>query len=176
MKVLRKIIITVSLFSVLSVSSLTAQQITKFGVVDTTRIYQSYYRNSAHVRSYETKKAQFQKEIDKYVKDIQLLHDKKLKYISEGNDDAALKVDAQISKKTDYLQEYTNAKNQELKKLEKNLQNNDEFYKKLYEVLERVAESGGYSMILSLQQSREILWYSPSVDITDEVISRLGSE
>ena len=29
-------------------------------------------------------------------------------------------------------------------------------------------------MILSLQQSNAILWYSRSVDITDEVISQLG--
>ena len=152
-----------------------SQQITKFGVVDTTRIYQTYYRDSAPVRKYETKKATFQKEIDKIVKEIQTLHDKKLMFIQDGNDDAAVKIDAQIEKKTDYLQEYTNAKNQELKKLEKSLQDNDEFYKKLYDTLERVAESGGYSMVLSLQQSQAILWYSPSVDLTDEVISRLGN-
>ena len=29
-------------------------------------------------------------------------------------------------------------------------------------------------MILSLQQANAILWYSPSVDITDEVINELG--
>ena len=73
-----------------------------------------------------------------------------------------------------YLNEYTYAKNMELKSLEKSLQNNNEFYKNLYSTLERVAEIGGYSMILSLQQNNAILWYSSSVDVTDEVISRLG--
>lgn len=171
----RKFLTVLAFMITFAAGSSFAQQITKFGVVDTTRIYQSYYRSSAPVRNYEAKKETFQKQIDKLVKEIQTLHDKKLKYISEENDEAALKIDAQIAKKTDYLQEYTNAKNQELKRLEKNLQDNDEFYKKLYDTLERVAEAGGYSMILSMQQSQAILWYSPSVDLTDEVISRLGN-
>ena len=172
---IRKTFLVMALVTVLFSARAFSQQITKFGVVDTTRIYQTYYRDSAPVRKYEAKKSAFQNEIDKIVKEIQTLHDKKLKFIQDGNDDAALRIDAQIEKKTEYLQEYTNAKNQELKKLEKSLQNNDEFYKKLYDTLERVAESGGYSMILSLQQSQAILWYSPSVDLTDEVISRLGN-
>ena len=55
-----------------------------------------------------------------------------------------------------------------------NLQKSDDFYKKLYKTLQKVAESGGYSMILSLQDSNSILWYSSSVDITDQVIQELG--
>ena len=39
-----------------------AQQITRFGVVDTAKVYQAYFRNSAPVRNYENKKAEFQRE------------------------------------------------------------------------------------------------------------------
>ena len=102
------------------------------------------------------------------------MHDKKLEYQKNGNDSAALRVEAQITQKTDYLTEYTSAKNVELESLKKSLQNNDAFYKKLNDTLSRIAETGGYSMILSLQQDNAILWYSSSVDITDEVISQLG--
>ena len=77
-------------------------------------------------------------------------------------------------KKTDYLTEYTNAKNVELESMQKTLQNSDDFYKKLYNTLAKIAESGSYSMILSLQESNAILWYSSSVDITNQVISELG--
>ena len=76
--------------------------------------------------------------------------------------------------KKEYLTEYTNAKNVELETLQRSLQTSDEFYKKLYNTLSRIAESGGYSMILSLQDSNSILWYSSSVDITSQVISELG--
>ena len=90
------------------------------------------------------------------------------------NDAAVVRTDAEIAKKTQYITEYTNAKNMELETLRRSLQSSDSFYKKLYSTLERIAEDGGYSMILSLQDSNSILWYSPSVDVTDEVISALG--
>lgn len=151
-----------------------AQQITKFGVVDTSKVYQAYFRNSAPVRNYETKKAEFQTEIDKQVDDIQKLHDQMLERKKNGDDAGALKLEAQITKKTDFLNEYTNAKNTELESLKRSLQDNDAFYKKLYDTLARVAETGGYSMILSLQEANAILWHSPSVDITEQVISQLG--
>jgi len=165
------------LFSVLFVcagTNLFAQQITKFAVVDTWRIYQSYYRNSAPVRNYDTKKAEVQTEVNRRTEELVQLHDKKIEYEKNGDDANALKVDADITKKADYLTEYTNAKNAELESLKKSLQNNDAFYKKLQETLAKVAESGGYSAILSLQDANAILWYSPSVDITDQIISELG--
>ena len=58
--------------------------------------------------------------------------------------------------------------------MQKTLQSSDEFYKKLYNTLAKIAESGSYSMILSLQESNAILWYSSSVDITNQVIQELG--
>lgn len=70
--------------------------------------------------------------------------------------------------------EYTNAKNAELESMQKTLQGSDAFYNKLYDTLSKVAEAGGYSMILSLQQSNSILWYSNSVDVTEQVIAELG--
>lgn len=151
-----------------------AQQITRFGVVDTSRVYQSYYRNSAPVRNYEAKKSEFQNEIKKRTAALRELQEKKLEYQKNGDDANALKVEAQITKDTQYLQEYTTAKNMELESLKTSLKNSDEFYQKLYSTLAKIAESNGYSMILSLQQTDSVLWYSPSVDITDEVISSLG--
>ena len=115
-----------------------------------------------------------QTEVNRRTEELVQLHDKKIEYEKNGDDANALKVDADITKKADYLTEYTNAKNAELESLKKSLQNNDAFYKKLQETLAKVAESGGYSAILSLQDANAILWYSPSVDITDQIISELG--
>lgn len=151
-----------------------SQQITRFGVVDTARVYQAYFRNSAPVRNYESKKAEFQNEINKKTEEIQNLKNQRVDYQKNGNDSAVTRIESEITKKTDLLTEYTNAKNVELESLKKNLQNSDSFYKKLYGVLEKVAENEGYSMILSLQQANAVLWYSPSVDITEKVISELG--
>ncbi|MBQ1627599.1 MAG: OmpH family outer membrane protein [Treponema sp.] len=155
-------------------SVLSAQQITKFGVVDTAKVYNAYFRNSASVRNYEKKKAEFQQEVNKYTEELQKLHAKKVDYEKSGNDSLAMKTQAEITKKTDFLVEYTNAKNAELESMQKTLQGSDSFYAKLYDTLSKIAESGGYSMILSLQQSNAILWYSNSVDVTEQVIAELG--
>ncbi len=151
-----------------------AQQITRFGVVDTARVYQAYFRNSAPVRNYESKKNEFQNEITKRTEEIQKLKQQLSEYKNSGNESAAIKLDADIVKKTDALTEYTSAKNRELESIKNNLQNSDSFYKKLYSTLESVAENEGFSLILSLQQANGVLWYSSSVDVTDKVISALG--
>ena len=162
------------IFSLVLASGVFAQQITRFGVVDTAKVYQAYFRNSAPIRNYENKKAEFQREITKRTEEIQKLKTQKSDAVSSGNDAQASKLDSDIIKKTDALTEYTNAKNIELESMKNNLQNSDSFYKKLYSVIEKVAENEGYSMILSLQQNNAILWYSSSVDVTDKVISELG--
>ncbi len=162
------------LFFTAAGSGLYAQQITKFGVVDTAKVYNAYFRNSAPVRNYEKKKSEFQEEINKYTDELQKLQLKKLEYEKADNDAQAQRVQAEISKKSEFLVEYTNAKNIELEFIQKSLQSSDAFYKKLYESLAKIAESGGYSMILSLQQANAILWYSSSVDITEQVIADLG--
>ncbi len=161
-------------FLLFSLAGLSAQQITRFGVVDTARVYQAYFRNSAPVRNYESKKSQFQAEITKRSEEIQKLKTQKSEAESSGNDATALRLESEIIKKTDSLTEYTSAKNVELESIKNNLQNSDSFYKKLYSVLERVAEDGGYSVILSLQNANGVLWYSSSVDVTDKVIASLG--
>jgi outer membrane protein len=86
-----------------------------------------------------------------------------------------MKIEAEITKKADYLAEFANAKNTELESIKRRIEKSDSFYSSLYDVIGRIAESEGYSMILSLQQANSILWYSPSVDITDKVISGLSS-
>ena len=169
-----KLLITVFVITCVFSIPVFSQQITKFGVVDTAKVYEAYFRNTAPIRNYENKKAKYQAEINKQTEELRKLQQKKLDYENKGNDSAALKTEAEITKKKDYLTEYTNAKNVELESMQKSLQNSDDFYKKLYNTLSRIAESGGYSMILSLQDSNSILWYSSSVDITQQVITELG--
>lgn len=169
---MKRLITALILFAVAAL--LHAQQITKFGVVDTAKVYNAYFRNSAPVRNYEKKKSDFQAEINRYTTELQNLQQKKLDYEKNGNDAQSQKVQAEINKKKEFLVEYTNAKNIELESMQKSLQSSDAFYKKLYATLGKIAENGGYSMILSLQQENAILWYSSSVDLTNQVINELG--
>lgn len=171
----QKILTSALLCTVFSTVYLSAQQITKFGVVDTAKVYNAYFRNSSAVRNYERKKAEYQEEINKRTEELRTLQQRKLSYEDSGDESNAVRIESQITQKTEYLREYTNAKNIELATMQKSLQDSDSFYRRLYGVLAKVAEAGGYSMILSLQQNNAILWYSPSVDVTDQVISELGN-
>ena len=151
-----------------------SQQIPRIGVVDTSRVFQTYFRDSVAVRNYENKKNEFQNEIDKKTEELKQLLQSKIAYEENGNNAQALRVEAEIIKKSDYLTSFTQTKQIELDTIRKRLESSDSFYKSLYEVIEQVAESEGYSLILSLQQAQNILWYSPSVDITDKIITNLS--
>ena len=147
--------------------------ITKIGVIDTARVYTTYFRDSTAVRNYESMKVEFQAEVNKLTAELKELELKKTQYVKIGEDLSALKLETEITKKTDYLIEFTRSKNAELDAMKNKLADSDDFYKSLYNIIERIAEAGGYSIIMSLQQANAILWYSQSVDITDQVINSL---
>ena len=73
---MKKIFLLSSILAFFVTVSASAQQITKFAVVDTAKVYQAYFRDSTPVRNYENKKADFQKELDKLVAELQRLNDK----------------------------------------------------------------------------------------------------
>ena len=144
--------------SIFAAGALFAQQhITNFGVVDTTKVYEQFFRNSSAVKSYEEKRAAFQEE------DL-------------GMDADVKRYQDSIKIKSSSLKTYTQQKNTELNNIKNNLSNNNEFYKNLNRTIKKVAENEGLSMVINLQQSNSILWYSPAVDITDKVIESLEQQ
>lgn len=153
-----------------------AQQITRFAVVDTATVYEVYFRESSAVKNYETKRADVQTEVERLTTELKDLQKRKVE--AQSNDDMtqAMRLDGEITKKAAYLSEYTKAKNLELDNLKNSIQTSDAFYQKMYSVIARIAESDGYSMVLSLRQADSVLWYSSSVDITEKVIEQLGSQ
>ena len=90
-------------FAFFAAFGLSAQQITRFGVVDTARVYQAYFRNSAPVRNYESKKAEFQTEINKRTEEIQNLKNQKVDFQKNNNSAAVSRLDAEITRKTSSL-------------------------------------------------------------------------
>lgn len=173
MKSLKKAFVVLGLL-VCSMTAITAQQhITNFGIVNTEKVYNHFYRNSTAIKTYEKKKADLQAEISKKTQELKDLKARKDQYEEIGDTSAAEKVSVQIKEKTEFLREYTNTKNLELQNLKKSLSESNEFYVKLSKVIKRVAENEGLSMVLSLQGENAILWYSQTVDITDKVIKEM---
>jgi len=152
-----------------------AQQITRFAVVDTSRIYATFLRDARPVRGYQAKQAKYQAETQRMSDEIIALRQKKVDAEAVGKTDAVQKYQAEIDSKTSFLLEYSKACNDELAMLRKNLVSDDVFYARLYAAIKKIAESQGYTMVLNLQQGEAIIWYSPTVDITETVIRELSS-
>lgn len=155
--------------------SLPAQQITRFAVIDTSRIYTTFLRDSRSVRDYQAKQEKYQAETQRMSDEIIALRQKKVDAEAAGKTDAAKKYQAEINTKTSFLVEYSKACNDELARLRKNLVSDDVFYTRLYETIKKISETQGYTMVLNLQQGNAIVWYSPTVDITEDVIRALSS-
>ena len=160
---------------IFSLAGLSAQQITRFAVVDTSRIYTTFYRDSRSVRDYETKKTQYQAEIQRMSDEIKDLRQQKVDADTAKDDTKSARLDSDINSKTRTLLDYSKVKNSELDTIKKKLSTDDEFYSMLYDQIRKVAESDGYSMVLSIQDGNSIIWYSPTVDITDKVIRNMTS-
>jgi outer membrane protein len=168
-----KKMVLVSVLFLSAVIGLSAQQLTRFAVVDLPKIYTAFFKDSKAVRDFEERSARVQADIDKMNAEIQALQKNRLDAAAAGDQQKVLALDNEIYKKTEYLKEYYRIKTAELEDQRKKLTQSDTFLKQVYDEIRIVAESDGYSMVLNLKESSGILWYSPTVDITDKVLNNL---
>ncbi|UTC74552.1 OmpH family outer membrane protein [Treponema sp. OMZ 792] len=166
------IIVTMLLMSL----GIYAQQITRFAVIDTGLIFDTFRRDAKAARDYQEKKEKFENQKKLLEAEIVQLRQKKVNAEADGKDSEVKKYEEKIKSKITLLMEYVKASNDELNMLRKNLINDDIFYSSLYEAVRRVAESEGYTMVLSYEHNTGIIWYSPTVDITDKVIQELRKQ
>ena len=89
------IFILVCLFA--GVVAVSAQQITRFAVVDTSRIYATFLRDSRSVRDYQAKQAKYQAETQRMSDEIIALRQRKVDAEAIGRTDAAQKYQAEIA-------------------------------------------------------------------------------
>jgi len=61
----------------------------------------------------------------------------------------------------------------ELAEQKKDLTQSSEFLQQMLDEIKFIAESEGYSIVLSLKEGSGIIWNSPTVDISDLVIQSL---
>jgi len=150
-----------------------AQQLTRFAVVDLPKVYAAFFRDSRAVREFEERSARVQTEIDRMTKDIQDLKSKHADVVLSGDQTQALRLENEINRKSDFLREYYTTKTAELEEQKRKLTQSNSFLEQVYGEIRFIAESDGYSMVLNLKENKDILWYSPTVDITDKLIQNL---
>jgi outer membrane protein len=152
---------------------LPAQQLTRFAVVDLSRVYMAFFRDSRAVREWEESSAQVQREVDRRNREIQDLQSRKLNAELQGNENEVQRLESLIYSRSDSLRDYYQVRTRELEEQKQRLSQSDSFLEQVYDEIRFIAESEGYSTVLNLKENTGILWYSPTVDITDKLIQNL---
>jgi outer membrane protein len=150
-----------------------AQQLTRFAVVDLPRVYVSFFRDSRAVREFEERSSRVQAEIDRMTKEIQDLKNTQLNAELRGDREQALKTESEVNRRSDFLKEYYRVNTAELEAEKSKLTQSGTFLEQVYQEIKNIAESEGYTMVFNVKENAGIVWYSPAVDITDKLITRL---
>jgi outer membrane protein len=152
---------------------LSAQQLTRFAVVDLPKVYTAFFRDSRAVREFEERSARVQADVDRMTREIQDLKSKQADAALRGDQSESLRLESEIYRKSEALKDYYRIKTAELEDQKRRLSQSSTFLDQVYDEIRYIAESEGYSMVLNLKESTGILWYSPTVDITDKLIQNL---
>jgi outer membrane protein len=150
-----------------------AQQLTRLAVVDLSKVYLAFMRDSRAVRDFEERSAKVQADIDRMTAEIQAVKVNQANALAQGNTAQALRYEADAISKSDILKEYYKTKTAELESIRNSLTQSGTFLDQVYDEIRYVAESEGYSIVLNLKENTGIVWYNQTVDITDKVIKSL---
>ncbi|MCL2442018.1 MAG: OmpH family outer membrane protein [Treponema sp.] len=151
------------------------QQITRIAVVDLPRVYQVFLRDSQAVREFEQQSARVQAEIDGFQREIQELRTRREQAVAQNNQTEVLRLDREILAKNEFLRDFFQTRTAELNAQRNQLMQSDSFLNQVQNEIRFIGESEGYSMVIDIKNTAGIIWYSPSVDITDILIRRLQS-
>ena len=169
---MKRFLFIATLATILFSAPLGAEQITKVAVLDYSRILSSFYADSAEARRIEEMKTAFAEEVRRLQQEIQDLEERKLEAQDAGNSRNALELDSRIQERKSYYQEYWRVRGNQIRQAEANLASSSALAQEILEVIQYVAESNGYSIVLK-RSDPDLLWWNYEVDITDQVLSRL---
>jgi len=156
--------------------SVYGQQITRMAVVDLPRVYTEFFQDSKAVRDFQQRTAKVQSDIDRMFKDIQDLKSKHADALLKDDTSEALRLEAAISKRSEELRVFSQTRMAELEKMRQNLSQSSTFFNQVHDEIRYIAESKGYTAVFDLKNTQGIIWYSPSVDITNDLIQSLKNK
>jgi outer membrane protein len=166
-----------SIAFVLAVSQAGAQnQITKFAVIDMAKVYTTFFNESRAAQEFNQKSAKVQAEINRLNEELIDIKAKLAEAQKNNNRDQIRSLESQVNQKTKVIQDYYQSATAELELERKRLAQSDTFSRQMEGAIKTLAESEGVSMVFSKQEITGMLWYSPSIDITNKLIAALRSK
>lgn len=148
------------------------QIITRIGIFDLDEVVHNHFRQSQALRSYQSRWQEVLAERDAIEEKIYTLEQTLIDARHVEDYGRALRLDAELFDLREYLLEYVRIKNEQLSRELDGLKTSDAFIRELTLAIEFVAEAGGYSLIT--RRTRDLLFWRPEIDVTDEVIAELS--
>lgn len=169
---MKKIFFLIGIFMALAVGNTYAQ---KYALIDMEYILKripSYESANKQLESFST---QWQSEIDKEVETVDAMYKKYQADLATLRGNEKTKRENEIVAKENAIQElrnkYFGSQGELFKKQEeliKPIQDN------IYEAVKAVSTESGYTIVVDRASATSIIFASPSIDISDQVLSRLG--
>jgi len=155
---------------------LAAQQVTKVGICDFTKVLSTAYRESKTVRDWEAAKADYQKEVTATAREITDLENQKLDADKAGNRELSLTLEKRVADRKLYLDNYRRVRGQLLQQQAEKAMS-AQVVRDILGAINLVAEQEGMSLVLRSDGTygESIIYKVPEVDITEKVIKELFS-
>jgi len=156
----------------LALSSGYSQVISRVGVVDLSKIFSQYFRESVSFRKIEELQTTYEEERRSIINQIDKLKEDKLDAQRNSNESLVLRIEKQIEEKQEYLKDYHSVMTNRINRLKESMQASSSLSSEILQAIGYVAEQEGYAVIYKAQDPN-ILFFSKDADITDLVIQRL---
>jgi len=153
-----------------------SQQLTRFAVVDLPKVYVAFFRDSRPVREFEERSARVQNEFDRRTRELTELKGRHSEAVLRGDQAEANRLDAQVYRMSEAIIDYYQTQMAILDDQKKRLTQSGAFLDQVNDEIRYIAESEGYSIVLNLSDNKGILWFSPTVDITEKLIQNLRNK
>jgi Skp family chaperone for outer membrane proteins len=152
-----------------------AQQVTKVGICDFSRVLNTSYRESKTVREFYEAQQTIKKEQSAVEKEIADLENQRLEATKAGNADLALQLERKLSDKRRYLDDYKKIKGDWIRQQAERILGSSNFLRDILEVVKVVAESEGMAIVVRSDGTGAdlILYNIPEIDITEKVIKEI---
>ncbi|MCL2271572.1 MAG: OmpH family outer membrane protein [Treponema sp.] len=153
-----------------------SQQLTRFAVVDLSKVYVAFFRDSRPVREFEERSARVQNEVDRRTREILELRGRHSEAVLRGDQTEANRLEGQIYRMSEALGDYYQTQTAILEEQKRRLTQSGAFLDQVNDEIRYIAESEGYSAVLNLSDNKGIIWFSPTVDITERLIQNLRNK
>ena len=159
----------------LAALGLAAQQVTKVGICDFSRVLNTSYKESKSVREFYDAQQVIKKEQASIEKEISDLENQRLEAEKAGSKDLVLQLDKRLADKRRYLDDYRKIKGDWVRQQAERILGSSNFLRDILDVVKVIAEGEGMALVVRSDGAGAdlILYNIPEIDITEKVIKEI---